>query len=69
MVEANGIVVEKKEVYVMKKIKEMVRGKNYILNGIASLAIVLTTFVANRHCAFIFHQAEAPEMIETLRKS
>ncbi|NCC15916.1 MAG: cyclic lactone autoinducer peptide [Clostridia bacterium] len=35
---------------------------------VATFAFVMTTYVANRNCGYIFHQPKLPETAKRLRK-
>lgn len=36
-------------------------------NTIASIALLVSTFVATRHCVFIYHQEKMPDELNNLR--
>lgn len=51
----------------MKKLKDFM-GKKYVFaNMLASVALLTSTFIATRHCVFIYHQEKAPKILDLLR--
>lgn len=51
----------------MKKFSGILVKKYNIVNMLASIALIVSTFVATRHCVFIYHQGEIPEKLDLLR--
>lgn len=51
----------------MKKVKILSKINLKAAHTIASIALLVSTFVATRHCVFIYHQEKMPDELNILR--
>lgn len=52
----------------MMKIKDLLKMKLMVANGLASLALTFSVLAANSKCMCIYHEIKKPEELKRLRK-